>query len=344
MRVAIYYNNNDVRLEEMSVPRIGPGEILMRVEASGICGSDVVEWYRTYKAPLVLGHEIAGEIVEIGRGIKDYKRGDRVTVAHHVPCNKCYYCMNGHHTACETLRKTNIVPGGFSEFVMVPAINVEQGGVFIIPSSLSYEEATFTEPIACVLRAFRKARFKAGQGVLVIGSGIAGLLSVHIARVLGAGLIMATDIVPYRIEAAKRFGADFSVDANSDVAGRFKEVNSGRLADLVIVCAGSEKAIIQALGCVERGGVILFFALTDSGVTIPISINDLFFRNDITLTTSYAGSPGDYGDALELISQKKIKVKDMITHKFGLSETQKGFQLVTRAMDSIKVIIEPQRL
>lgn len=343
MRVAMYYNNNDVRLEEMSVPKIGPGEILVRVEASGICGSDVMEWYRIHKAPLVLGHEIAGEIVEIGDEVKDYKKGDRVTVAHHVPCNNCYYCMNGHHTACETLRKTNIVPGGFSEFVRVPAINIEQGGVFIIPSDVSYEEATFTEPIACVLRAFRIAHLKAGQSVLIIGSGIAGLLSVYIVRAVGAGLIMATDIVPYRIEGAKRFGADFSVDANSDVAEKFRELNSGRLADLVMVCTGNEKAITQALGCVERGGVILFFAPTEKGITLPISINDLFFRNDTTLTTSYAGSPSDYRDALELISRKKINIKDMITHRFGLSDTQKGFQLVVKASDSIKVIIKPQK-
>lgn len=320
MRVARYYNNNDVRLEEMPTPKIGCGELLVQVEACGICGSDVMEWYRIHKAPLVLGHELAGRIVE------GDKKGERVTIAHHVPCYKCKYCMNGHETACDTLRKTNIDPGGFSEFVRVPAINVERG-VFIIPDHVSYEEATFTEPIACVLRAFRIARLKPGQSVLVIGSGIAGLLSIIVAKALGAGLIMAADIVPYRIEMAKRLGADTNI----------------RSADLVMVCTGAEAALRQALGCVDRGGVILFFAPTGSGVTIPISINDLFFRNDITLTTSYAGSPDDYRGALELISSRKVNVKDLITHRFGLADTQKGFQLVAKAQDSIKVIIEPRR-
>lgn len=320
MRVARYYNNNDVRLEEMPVPKIGRGELLVQVEACGICGSDVMEWYRIHKAPLVLGHELAGKVVE------GDKKGERVTIAHHVPCYKCKYCMDGHETACDTLRKTNIDPGGFSEFVRVPAVNAERG-VFVIPDHISYEEATFTEPVACVLRAFRIARLKPGQSVLVIGSGIAGLLSIIVAKALGADLIMAADIVPYRIEMAKRLGADTNI----------------RSSDLVMVCTGAESALRQALGCVERGGVVLFFAPTGPGVTIPISINDLFFRNDITLTTSYAGSPKDYKDALELISSRKVNVKELITHRFGLADTQKGFQLVAKAEDSIKVIIEPQK-
>lgn len=320
MRVARYYNNNDVRIEEMPVPNAGPGEMLVQVEACGICGSDVMEWYRIHKAPLVLGHELAGRV------IKGDREGQRVTIAHHVPCYRCNYCLNGHETVCDTLRKTNIDPGGFSEFLRIPAINAEHG-VFVIPEHVSYEEATFTEPVACVLRAFRIARFRPGQSVLVIGSGIAGLLSIIVSRALGAGQVMAADIVPYRIEAAKKFGADINI----------------RKADLVIVCTGAESALRQALGSVERGGVILFFAPTGPGITIPISINDLFFRNDITLTTSYAGSPADYRDALELISRGRVNVKDMITHRFGLAETGRGFQLVAKARESIKVIIEPQK-
>lgn len=326
MRVAMYYRNDDIRVEEMPQPIIGPGEILVRIMASGICGSDVMEWYRIRKAPLVLGHEISGDIVETGEGVNVYKKGDRITVAHHVPCNKCHYCMNGHHTVCDTLRKTNFYPGGFCELVKVPVINVDRG-VFILPNHISYEEATFTEPIACVLRALRIAGFKSGQSVLVIGAGIAGLLFINITRALGAGLIMATDIVPYRIEAAKRFGADTNI----------------RTADLVIVCTGASGAFKKALDSVDRGGVVLFFAPTAPGVTIPVSINDLFFRNDITLTTSYGGSPADYKDALTLISNRRVSVNDMITHRFGLSDTQKGFEITAKAGESIKVVIEPQR-
>ena len=177
MRVAMYYSNNDVRLEEMPTPQIGSGELLVKVHASGICGSDVMEWYRIEKAPLVLGHEIAGEVAAVGDGVEGYKEGDRITAAHHVPCNTCHYCLSGHHTVCDTLRQTNFDPGGFAEYVRLPAINVACG-VFPLPDEVSYEEATFTEPLACVLRGQRMAGMQSGCSVLVIGSGIAGLLHV----------------------------------------------------------------------------------------------------------------------------------------------------------------------
>ena len=342
MRVAMWYNNRDVRVEEMPTPQIGPGELLVRVEASGICGSDVMEWYRLDRAPLVLGHEIGGQIVAVGDGVKRYKQGERVTAAHHVPCNTCHYCMSGHHTVCETLRQTNFDPGGFAEYIRLPAINVDRG-VFLLPDEVSFEEATFIEPLACVLRGQSRARMSPGHSVLVIGSGITGLLHVRLARTLGAGRIVATDISNYRLEAAQKFGADIAIHAEEYSPARLRQVNQGRLADRVIVCTGVTSAITQALESAERGGTILFFAPTDPGVTIPISINDLFWRTDITLTTSYAGSPDDYAAALELIRARRVPVREMITHRLALAETGLGFQLVAGAQDSIKVIIEPQR-
>ncbi len=342
MRVAMWYNNRDIRIEERPIPRIGPGELLVRVEASGICGSDVMEWYRLDRAPLVLGHEIGGQIVAVGEGVERYKVGDRVTAAHHVPCNTCHYCLSGHHTACETLRRTNFDPGGFAEYIRLPAINVDRG-VFLLPDEVSYEEATFVEPLACVLRGQRIAHMQPGYSVLVIGSGIAGLLHVQLARAQGAGRVIASDISDYRLQAARQFGAEATFQAVEDLPARLRQVNQGRLADLVIVCTGATSAIMQALKSVERGGTILLFAPTDPGVTIPVSINELFFRNDITITTSYAGSPADYQTALELIRAGIVPVRRMVTHRFGLAEIGLGFQLVAAAQDSIKVIIEPQK-
>lgn len=342
MRVAMWYNNRDVRIEEMPIPQIGSGELLVRVEACGICGSDVMEWYRLDRAPLVLGHEIGGQIVAVGEAVEHYQEGDRVSAAHHVPCNTCHYCLNGHHTVCDTLRQTNFDPGGFAEYIRLPAINVDRG-VFLLPGEVSYEEATFIEPLACVLRGQRLAHMRPGSSVLVIGSGIAGLLHVQLARTLGAGRVIATDITPYRLEAAKRFGADATIHAEEDLPTRLHQVNQGRLADLVIVGTGATSAIVQALESVERGGTVLFFAPTNPGITIPISINELFWRNDITLTTSYAASPADYQTALELIRAGTIPVRQMITHRLGLAETGLGFQLVAKAQNSIKVIIQPQR-
>jgi len=262
MRVAMWYNNRDIRIEEMPVPEIGPGELLVRIEASGICGSDVMEWYRLDRAPLVLGHEVGGQVVKVGEGVGTSQVGDRVCAAHHVPCNTCRYCLTGHHTACETLRRTSFHPGGFAEYLRLPSINVDRG-TFVLPDSMSYEQATFIEPLACVLRGQRTVGLQPGQSVLVVGSGITGLLHVMLARALGAGRIVATDISQYRLDAARRFGADVALHASEDLPERFREANSGRLADQVIVCTGAVSAINQALQCVERGGTVLMFAPTD---------------------------------------------------------------------------------
>lgn len=343
MRVAMYYSNNDVRLEEMPVPEPGTGEVLIRVMASGICGSDVLEWYRINRVPLVLGHEIAGTIEKAGAGVKGLKKGDRVAVSHHVPCNKCNYCLSGHETVCETLRKTNFYPGGFAEFVRLPAINIEQEGVYMLPEGVSFEEATFVEPLACVIRGQRLSGVKKGRTVLVIGSGISGLLHIQHARMLGAKNVVATDIAPYRLEAAKKFGAGSAFDGREYSPEKLRGVNGGQLADVVILCAGAKSAVAQALDSVERGGTVLFFAAAEKDLTLPKPINDIFWRTEATLTSSYAATSKEHLEALEAIRARKINVRDMITHRFGLAQAGEGFKLVAEAKNSIKVIIEAQK-
>jgi len=333
----MYYRNSDVRLEEMPTPQIGDGEILVRCMACGICGSDVLEWYRIKKAPLVLGHEMAGEIVQTGAGVDKFSVGDRVFVSHHVPCNTCRFCLSGHHTACETLHTTNYHPGGFAEYVRVPAINVDRG-TFRLPQSMTYEEATFLEPLACVLRGQRGLGIDPGSTVLVLGSGISGCLHIVMARRCGAGRVIATDVHPFRLELAAKLGADAVISADEDVPQKLREVNAGFLADRVILCTGAPAAADQALRCVERGGKVLFFAVPTGDITVPI--ND-FWRNDIGIMTSYAGAPVDLAQALELIRAGRLPTEMMITHRLPLAETQRGFQLVAAAGESLKVIIYP---
>ena len=341
MRVAMYYNNRDVRLEEMPKPKIGPGELLVKIIASGVCGSDVMEWYRIKRAPLVLGHEIAGDIVEVGSKVRKFKVGQRVFVSHHVPCMKCRYCLSGHESTCDTLRKTNFSPGGFSEYVRVPEINLESG-VYILPKELTYDDGSFIEPLACVVRGFRTMKFRPGSTVLVLGSGIAGLLNIKLAKAYGAGKIVATDISEYRLAAAKRFGADTVISAAEDVPSLVRSANKGRPADYVIVCAGATQAMAQAFECVDRGGTILMFAPPMTGVEIPVPFGDLW-KDEVTITSTYAGSPADIKEAIGLLRTRKLVISDMITHRFGLADAGKGFELVTKAENSIKVIIEPQR-
>ena len=339
MRVAVYYNNSDVRLEEMAVPQIGPGEILIRTRASGICGSDLMEWYRIKKAPLVLGHEITGEVVEVGAGVTDFKIGDRVFSSHHVPCGACRYCLAGHQSVCDLLRTTHFDPGGFAEYIRVPKINVDFG-TLKIPDSMTYDEGSFIEPLACVVRAQRFAQLSAGQTVFVIGSGISGLLHIQLARALGAGRIIATDISDFRLKAAMQFGADATIHGADDVPAKLKQMNDGRLADRVIVCTGAMPAMKQAVKSIDRGGTLLFFAPTAAGVDVPIPLFE-FWRDEINVVTSYAGSGDDLNESLALIRDHKVRVADMVTHRLPLAEAGLGFQLAASGQDSIKVIIDP---
>jgi L-iditol 2-dehydrogenase len=341
MKVAVYYNNNDVRIEEQSVPTIGDHELLVKVIASGICGSDVMEWYRIKKAPKVLGHEITGDIVELGKKVNSYKIGDRVFVSHHVPCNTCRFCLHDQQTLCHTLHSTNFYPGGFAEYLRVPEINVDRG-VFLLPKTMSYEEGVFIEPLACVVRGLRTARMKPGQTLLVIGSGISGLLFIKLARAWGAGRIIATDIDAFRLDAAKKFGADHTINAKDNVPEQVQKHNEGRLADLVVIATGAPAGVQQGLRSVIDGGTVLFFAPTEPGRDIPFPLFDLW-NKQITMVSTYAGSPKDIELAIDCLAQKRLTVTDMITHRLPLKEAAKGFQLVAHAQDSIKVIIEPQR-
>jgi L-iditol 2-dehydrogenase len=341
MLVAMYYNNKDVRVQELPKPAIGDDEFLLKVIASGICGSDVTEWYRVPKAPKVLGHEATGLIDEVGKNVSNYKVGDRVFVSHHVPCNKCRYCLRGHHTACETLHTTNYFPGGFAQYVRVPKINVERG-VYRLPEDMSFEEGTFIEPLACVVRGQRLSGVGKEDTVLIIGGGLAGLLHVQLARAKGVQNILVADVNQYRLFQAQKFGAHHTIDAKENMPQKLKELNCGRLADQVIVCTGATQASLTALDCVDKGGAILFFAVPDPTIRVPLPITDLW-RNEITLKTSYGAAPQDLEESLAMLAKKKLNVRDMITHRLSLSEASEGFRLVAKAGESLKVILEPNR-
>ncbi len=341
MLAAFYYNNHDVRIQEIPTPKAGEEEVLLKVMASGICGSDVIEWYRVPKAPRVLGHEATGVLTQVGSKVKDYKVGDRVFVSHHVPCFECRYCKRGNHTACHTLHTTNYYPGGFAQYILVPKINV-QYGIYKLPDAMTFEEGTFIEPLACVSRGQRLAGLKSDDTVLIIGSGISGILHVQLANFKGVERIIVADINPYRLELAKKFGAHYALDARDNLLEKLKEVNDGHLADQVIVCTGATSAAMSAMDCIENGGAILFFAVPDPTVKLPVPINQ-FWRNEITIRTSYGAAPNDIEDALRVLATGELNVKDMITHRLPLREVQEGFRLMAEAGNSLKVILVPNR-
>ena len=310
--------------------------------ASGVCGSDVIEWYRVPTAPRVLGHEATGIIDKVGNKVTNLKVGERVFVSHHVPCNQCRYCQRGHHTACQTLHSTNYYPGGFAQYIRVPKINVDFG-VYKLPNDMSFEEGTFIEPLACVSRGQRLADLQKPDTLLIIGSGISGVLHTQLAKFKGVQKIVAADINPYRLGLAIKFGADHALDAKENLPQKLKELNDGRLADQVVVCTGATSAALTALDCVESGGTILFFAVPDPTFKLPVPINQ-FWRNEITMLTSYGAAPNDLQDSMTVLATKRLNVKDMITHRLGLKEAQEGFRLTAEAGESLKVILEPNRV
>ncbi|HUW08383.1 MAG TPA: zinc-dependent dehydrogenase, partial [Anaerolineae bacterium] len=337
MKVSRYYSRSDVRLEEMPVPNIGPGELLVQMKACGLCGSDLMSWYTDKKAPTVLGHEPTGVVVQAGAGVEQFAPGDRVFVHHHVPCFTCHYCSRGFYTLCATFKGTHLDPGGFAEFIRVPALNVERD-VLHLPDGMSFEEGALIEPVATCIRGIKRSGLQKGDTVAVLGVGVSGLTLVQLARLWGATKIVATDLVDYRLEMALRLGADHAIHAGEDVIGRVRELNAGRGADVVFVSVGHLQVMEQALALVEKGGTVLFFAPTQPGTTLPVSPHRLIFE-EVTVTGTYSCTPQETRLSLKLIEAGRINVRDLITHRFDLAGVREAMDLAARAQESLKIVI-----
>ena len=335
MKAAYWYNNKDIRIKNVPIPKPKRKEMLVKVISCGICGSDIVEWYRLPRAPLVQGHEIGAEVIAVGSSVKKYKPGDRVFIAPKVPCMKCYYCENGHYPQCSEVKER--LPGGFAEYILVPEILVENG-TYLLPENITYDQSTFIEPLACVVRAQRLARVKKGQSVLVIGCGMSGLLNVKLAWTKGCKII-AADINKTKLEFALRMGADVIIDAANNISERLIAEN-GKKADVVFLCASADSAVEQAWKYVDKGGVIVLFAVPGPDKKVIVPVND-FWMKEITIITSYYCGPPDIMEAMKLIEWRAITVDDLITHRLALTDIVKGFKLVVDGRESIKVIIKP---
>lgn len=335
MKACVWYNNQDIRIEEVPTPRPGRGEMLARVMSCGICGSDVVEWYRLPRAPLVQGHELGAQVVAVGEAVTKFKPGDRVFIAPKVPCLKCRYCRDGHYPQCSGVKER--LPGAFAEYVLVPEIIVKNG-TLLLPDNVTYDQSTFIEPLACAVRAQRLARVSEGHSVLVLGCGMSGILHVKLACARNAQVI-ACDINPGRLAFARKAGAVAVINAGEDVAARLV-AQTGRPADVVVLCTSAMSALDAAWKCVDQGGTVVVFAVPGPDKVTPVPLND-FWRKEITILTSYYCGPPDWEESLQLIASGRIIVDDMITHILPLKETARGFRLVLDALESLKVIIRP---
>ncbi len=336
MKVSVWYNNEEIRIEEVPRPKPGDKEMLVKVISCGICGSDIVEWYRLPRAPLVPGHEMGAEVVEVGKSVLAYKVGDRVFIAPKVPCMKCYYCKSGHYPVCSNVRER--LPGGFAEYVLVPEALVENG-TYRLPDNMTYDQSTFIEPLACVVRAQRLAGVRRNQTVMVMGSGMSGLLHVKLAKAKHCRVI-ATDINRKKLEIAGKMGADITLDAAENIPEQLA-AESKRMADVVFLCTSAMTAVDQAWKCVDKGGAIVFFAVPhpDKKVTIPINN---FWTRETRIVTSYYCAPPDIDAAINLIETQTIEVDDLITGRLPLQNIAEGFRMVIEGHESLKVIIKPQ--
>jgi len=334
MKVGLYFSNDDVRVEERPVPRIGPGEALAVVRACGICGSDTMKWYRepaTHdKGGINTGHEIAGQLVQVGSAMAGWKTGDRVVITHHFPCLQCSSCLDGNETACEAMHEKHIEPGGFSQYIRILETGVSKG-LYALPDTMSYEEGSFVEPLGCVVRSLRKAAPVEGRSVLVLGSGLAGLLHIKLARAQGASRIVAVDTNTDRLRAAERAGADEVHCATESLPN----------AERVFVCTGSPAASANALERVNRGGHILFFAADGPEKTLAIPVTRFWFAQP-TVQFSYGAAPRDMREAMEWIRSGKVAVADLVTHRFGIEQIPEAFDFAANPRgNSLKIIIQP---
>jgi L-iditol 2-dehydrogenase len=333
MRAAVYHGGGRLTVEDVPVPAIRDGELLVRMRACGLCGSDLMTWYQDRKAPVVIGHEPVGEVVEVGPGAP-FTAGQRVFVHHHVPCFECRLCRAGRHTLCETFRTTRIDPGGLAELIRVPRLNVE-ADVLAIPDDLDDVAATLTEPVACIVRGQRMAGVTAGSRVAVVGAGSMGLLEIQVAKALGAAEVVALEPRADRRAIAGRVGA---ITPDGTGADAVRDALDGELADQVFVCTHHHGAIAESLHMAGPAGVVQLFAPTEPGELVPLDLGAVFFR-EVTLQSTYSAGPADTREALGMLAAGLIDPRSVISHRVSLEEAGEAYRLAASG-EAMKVVVE----
>jgi L-iditol 2-dehydrogenase len=336
MRVAVLDAAGRIAPAEWPRPTAGPGELVMRLRGCGLCGSDIIKIVAAAtRPPLVLGHEVVGDVVEVGEGVAGFAAGDRIVAAHHVPCGACHYCRRGSESMCRAFKASNLDPGGFAEFVRVPPANVRHA-TFRIPDHLTDEEASFVEPLACCVRAVDRARIEPGDTVVVVGLGSIGCLFVQLVHRAGA-TVLGADPLPARTALARTLGAAVAGDG-ATVAKAARELSEGRGADHVIVTGGGADILPWAAGLVRAGATVHFFA-GGPGESLPLPLATLY-HHELTITSTYSSSPSTLARAFWLLAAGKVDVEALITHRLPLARLAEGVELMRRR-EALKVYVTP---
>jgi L-iditol 2-dehydrogenase len=347
MLAAVYRGAGRVAVEQVPVPEISDGEVLIRVSACGICGTDIKKIQHGFvAAPQIFGHEVAGTVVATGRGVQRWKVADRVVSFHHVPCGSCFYCQRRLFSQCAAYKKVGLTAGfdpnggGFAEYVRAMPWIVERGMV-AIPDDVSFEEATFVEPVNTCLKAIEKARIAAGETVLVIGQGPIGLLLMMLARLAGA-TVVTSDPMPERRAASLRLGAQAAVDpVTQRLTDEVRAHSEGRGADAVLVAVPLPAAVADGLAAARPGGRVLLFAQNDPQLKIEFPAAAVGVEEKEILG-SYSAAVDRQGESARLVFSRALPVADLITHRFPLQEFEQAWSLAAKPrMNSLKVVITP---
>jgi L-iditol 2-dehydrogenase len=341
MKAVFVKGKNRVAVDDISVPCMGDQDVLVKMRACGLCGSDLEKVYGDYgMSSSKLGHEPTGDIIQMGKSVKGYCIGDRVFVHHHVSCHACHYCWHGDFTMCNMYQKSNIEPCGLSEQILVPESNIIRGGLVKLPEDVTFDEASLIEPLACCIRGLTKCKLQKGDDIAILGAGPAGLMHVILAKLTGAGKIVVFDINQFRLDFAKElFDIDtYNVAREKDIIKKMQDTTDFRGADTTIVATGSSKAIIQSFDLTRKGGNVLLFGVPTEGTMVLCDINRVY-SNELSIIPSYASSEIEINQAIRLISSKRINVGSLITHRFDITNASEGIKCAHRAKDAIKVII-----
>jgi L-iditol 2-dehydrogenase len=346
MQAAVYRGVNDVRLETVPVPKIGPGEILLRVHSCGVCGTDLKKISTgSHSAPRIFGHETSGVVAGVGEGVRTYRPGDRVMVFHHIPCRQCFYCQNKTFAQCATYKKVGCTAGfepsggGFAEYVRVMDWIVEHGTV-PIPNGVSFEQACFVEPVNTCMKGIEALRLRRGETVLAIGQGPIGIILSVLAKQTGATLI-TSDLYPERLRIGLSFGLDLSIDASrTNVVEHVREITDGRGADAVILAVGGNSLIRTAMDAARPSGRVLLFAQTQHGETLidPAAI----CVDEKTLVGSYSASVDLQEESVRFVMNRVMNLEQLVSHRFPLSESPQALDLAAHPQpSSMKIMIQP---
>jgi L-iditol 2-dehydrogenase len=345
VKAAVYRGTGDLRVEEVPIPEIGPGELLVRVAACGVCGTDLKKIEKgLVPPPRIFGHEIAGRVAGVGGGVSAFREGDAVVVHHHIPCRTCYYCRVGAYAQCGTYKRNGTTAGfepaggGFAEYVRVLPWIVA-GGTIRVPDGVRPEEAALVEPVNTCLKAVRKAGVGPGQTVLVVGQGPIGSMLMQLCRWAGAAVVVS-DRFRDRLDLARTLGASVALEAASDVAGEVRGLTEGRGADVAFLAAIGQAPFQQAVDATRAGGRIVPFAATSPGERVEVDLGALSAAEK-DLVSSYSASVDVQDLAAELVFSRQVRVAELITHRFALAEAPQAIALAARPGPGVmKVMLE----